>query len=96
MIYRLKFVYAYQPVKKSFAQLIKHPGFVAKLEHWRNREPEENSWSDIYDGQVWKDFNSDKFSNFLRNKRCCGVMLNMDFFEPYKHVKNHMGYSICH
>ena len=47
VIYRPKFVYAYQPLKKSFAKLVKCPGFVEKLEHWRNREPEENSWSDI-------------------------------------------------
>ena len=43
------------------------------------------------DGQVWKEFNSDKFSNFLKNKRCYGVMLNMDFLEPYKHIKESYG-----
>ena len=47
--------------------------------------------SDIYDGQVWKDFNSPKFGNFLQNKRCVGVMLNFDFFQPYKHVKDSYG-----
>ena len=91
MVYRPKYVYAYQPLKKSFARLVKCPGFVDKLEHWRNQEPEENSWSDIYDGQVWKEFNSAKFNNFLKNKQCFGIMLNMDFFEPYKHVKDSYG-----
>ena len=91
VIYCPKYVYAYQPLKQSFARLVKRHGFTEKLEHWRFHESKENTLSDIYDGQVWKDFNSPKFGHFLQNKRCVGVMLNFDFFQPYKHVKDSYG-----
>ena len=67
------------------------PEFAGKLEHWRNWEAEVDLLSDIYDGQVWKDFTSPKYGNFLKNRRACGVMLNMDFFQPYKHVRQSYG-----
>lgn len=51
------YIYAYQPLKKSLQRLLMRPGFAEKLEHWRNRETEADLVSDIYDGQVWKDFN---------------------------------------
>ena len=47
--------------------------------------------SDVYDRRVWKEFSSDKYANFLKNKRCYGVMLNFDFFQPYKHVSDSYG-----
>lgn len=84
--YRPKYVYAYQPIKHSLQRLLNYPEIAQKFEQWRNRENVGDSMSDVYDGQVWKDFLSDKYSNFLQAKRCLGVMLNVDFFQPYKHV----------
>ena len=79
-------MYAYHPIKHSLQRLLKIPSISEKLDQWRNRQTVINTLSDVYDGQVWKDFLSEKYNNFLQAKRCLGVMLNMDFFQPYKHV----------
>ena len=47
IIYKPNFIYAYQPLKRSFQRLLMRPGFAAKLEHWRNREAEVDLLSDI-------------------------------------------------
>ena len=47
--------------------------------------------SDVYDGAVWKDFQSEKYERFLTHKRSVGLMLNVDFFQPYKHVMESYG-----
>ena len=89
--YRPRYVYAYQPLKASLQLLLNRPGFAAKLEHWRDRKSPEHQLSDIYDGDVWKEFLSDKYGRFLKYKRNYGVMLNFDFFQPYEHVSESYG-----
>lgn len=89
--YRPLQVYAYQPLKSSLQKLLNRPGYAAKMEHWRDRPACENKLSDIYDGKIWKEFNSDKCDNFLKKRRNYGVMLNFDFFQPYKHTTESYG-----
>ncbi len=43
---------------------------------------------DVYDGRVWADFQSDKYGRFLQG---LGLMLNMDFFQPFKHTTYSVG-----
>ena len=89
--YVARYTYAYQSIKQSLQRLLYRPGFTDLLEHWRTRQSKDGIMADVYDGQVWSDFNSDKFSNFLQHKRCYGVMLNFDFFQPYKHTPESYG-----
>ena len=86
-----RYTYAYQSIKQSLQRLLYRPGFTELLEHWRIRQPNDGFMSDVYDGRVWSDFQSEKFFNFLQNKRCYGVMLNFDFFQPYKHTPESYG-----
>lgn len=58
--YRPRFVYAYQPLKASLQQLLNRPGFATKLELWRQRSSIEGKLSDVYDGNIWKEFLSAK------------------------------------
>jgi len=69
-----------------FQKLLLNKGFAEKLEHWRNRATIAEVKSDIYDGAVWKGFQSEKYEHFFTHKRSVGLMLSMDFFQPYKHV----------
>ena len=89
--YQPRYEYVYQPVKTSLQKLLNVPGFAAKLEHWRCRATPDGCMSDVYDGKVWKDFLSEKYDSFLATKRSIGVMLNVDFFQPYKHVQESYG-----
>jgi len=39
---------------------------------------------DVYDGKVWKDFQSYNGQPFLSEPGNYALMMNMDFFQPYK------------
>lgn len=91
VVFQPKYVYAYQPLVTSLQKLLKRPGFSEKLEHWRTRQAPADAYCDVYDGQVWKDFCSEKYDNFLSVKRRYGVMLNVDFFQPFKHTTDSYG-----
>lgn len=45
---------------------------------------------DVYDGDVWKCFNGEKY-DFFTVERNFGVMLNVDCFQPFKHTNYSVG-----
>lgn len=47
--------------------------------------------SDIYDGQVWKDFHVYKGQPFLSEPHNLAVMLNCDWFQPFAHSRYTVG-----
>ena len=65
------------------------PGFEKSLRHWANRSSYDNIMTDIYDGSVWKLFkeaDDEGSENFFRNEVAdshLGLMLNLDWFQPY-------------
>ena len=46
---------------------------------------------DVYDGQVWNDFQFYNNQPFLSEPGNYGLMLNMDFFQPYKQIQYSLG-----
>ena len=65
------------------------PEFEKSLRHWANRSSYDNIMTDIYDGSVWKLFkeaDDEGSENFFQNKVAdshLGLMLNLDWFQPY-------------
>ena len=55
--------------------------------HWKKRSVHEKELEDIYDGRVWKEFES----NFFSGRNNLGFMLNVDWFQPYKHSTYSLG-----
>src|SRR3954454_4681164 len=57
------------------------------LRHWTNRTYFDNILTDIYDGQIWKNFedsaNSTKFFRSEVADSHLGLVLNLDWFQPY-------------
>jgi hypothetical protein len=43
-----------------------HADFFKICNKWRNRTPAQNSLSEVYDGNIWKQFTD---SNFLTDER---------------------------
>ena len=41
--------------------------------------------SDVYDGKLWKDFLQFQGTSFLEAKNSIAFMLNIDWFQPFKH-----------
>lgn len=86
LLYPLK-TYCYMSIQKSLKILIERPGFLNKCEEWRTKPTYPNIMSDIYDGNLWKEF--DKKYNFFSEKNNLGVMLNVDWFCPFKRIRSY-------
>ena len=59
------------------------PGFNEACEKWREREMCDN----VYDGKIWKDFQSYDGKPFLSEARNLGLMLNVVWFQPMIRLK---------
>ena len=61
-------------------------GFESSLRYWANRSNFDNILTNIYDGKVWKTFKDDDSTIFFRSEVAdshLGLMLNLDWFQPY-------------
>lgn len=83
--YRPHKVYCYRPVIESLESMLKRPGFEDQCEEWRTRK--NNSLiSDIFDGKIWDQFKTKpNGAPFLSVPHNYGLMVNVDWFQPYKH-----------
>ena len=80
-------LYLYNRITSSLEQFAARPGFFETCEAWRKLNTDEsNCLSDVYDGKIWKDwkFYLDVPGNLL-------LMLNVDWFRPYKHTVYSVG-----
>ena len=62
--------------------------FLEMCNEWRNRTPAQNSLSEVYDGNVWKQFTD---NGFLTDEGSLDLMLNCDWFQPYKYLQYSVG-----
>ncbi|XP_057311059.1 uncharacterized protein LOC130648935 [Hydractinia symbiolongicarpus] len=83
-----KKVYAYRSIKTGLEELLARPGFLELL----FTKPDEHvKMSDIFDGQIWKSFQDSIGELYFADKRNLGVMLNLDWFNPYKNREHSVG-----
>ena len=75
-------LYCYKPIVSSITSILSRPGMLLACEHWRNRKLLPDLYADIYDGKLWKEF---EFSGFLSQPNAFGLILNVDWFEPFEH-----------
>lgn len=86
---RPNLIYPFSGIKQQLASMFLRPGFEESLRHWANRSSDENIMTDIYDGNVWKTFketDDEGSEKFFRNEVAdshIGLMLNLDWFQPY-------------
>ena len=82
--------YCFLGLKVALARLVKIPGFLEMCNEWRNRK-DNRIIKDVYDGNVWTEFQSYKYERFLQDRNSLGLMLNIDFFQPFKHTTYSVG-----
>lgn len=70
--------------------MVNREGFEDLCESWRYRNVPDEILMDVYDGNVWKCFNGGKFE-FFTSQRNYGIMLNVDWFQPFKHTNYSVG-----
>ena len=66
--------------------LLLRPEFYGLCEAWRQRsETVQSCMLDVYDGKLWEDFLHFSGQAFLSTANSIGFILNIDWFQPYKH-----------
>ena len=84
--------YCYLGLLCGLQQLLSKPDFVTLSEQWRFRENHDSVLHDVHDGKVWSEFQIVDGQPFLSQPLTFGMMINVDWFLPYKHVKSyHVG-----
>ena len=82
--------YCYYPLKASLQELLNRPNFMNYCHLWHTRKQTEKL-SDIYDGKIWQDFQKFNGKDLLADPHTLGLMLNIDWLKPYKHVQYSVG-----
>ena len=83
--YALK-TYFYKSIIDSLETLLKRPGLEEQCEKWKSRKIDNDLYADVYDGQIWKQFGNWRGNKpFLDLPRSFGLMMNVDWFKPFKH-----------
>ncbi|XP_048590351.1 uncharacterized protein LOC116609390 [Nematostella vectensis] len=78
-----KLLYCYNKVSKSLRDLVTKPGFLQKCEELPRQQ---ECMADVYHGDVLNGFADDDGTKFLSKPGKLGLMLNVDWFQPYKHT----------
>ena len=86
-----KRLYCFKKLSDSLRAQITRPGFLEKCESWRTRNLTGNSMGDVFEGRVWKDFLDSDGDLYFSTSGNLGVMLNVDWFQPYKHTNHSCG-----
>ena len=89
--WRPKMIYPLPCLKTQLSIMYKRPGFEDLLKKWTNRDDIPGIMSDIYDGEIWKTFpsslNIPNVARFFEPEtadRHLGIMINLDWFQPFK------------
>ena len=84
--------YCFKSISRSLEDLLNRPFIVDQCEKWRARAVNPDMLSDIYDGQMWTSFQYDSSGvPFLAAPNNYLLMLNCDWFQPYKHTQFSVG-----
>ena len=86
-----RMLYCYKSLIESLQHLLMQPKFVSRCEEWRHRNEKEDTFSDVYDGQLWKDFLIYDGKPFLSVPFNFALSLNVDWFQPFKHTSYSVG-----
>ncbi|CAC5395776.1 unnamed protein product [Mytilus coruscus] len=83
--------YCYKSIALTLSSCVQRPDFEEKCEIWRSRRQEPGFLADVFDGNIWREFQSAEKNNFLKNKQNYEIMFNLDWFQPYEHVQYSVG-----
>ena len=79
--------YVSKSLNSSIQRILLRKSVHIKLDAWRKRSIPEGYYADVYDGKVWKSF----MSSLFKDKRSLALMINVDWFQPFKHCTDSLG-----
>ena len=82
-----------QSISQKLKSFCARAGFIQRCNEWKERDTFEQTgyYRDIYDGRIWRDFQSVDDIPFLSGPCNIGLMLNIDWFQPYSHCQYSVG-----
>ena len=100
-----KLLYPMANIKQQLLQMYQRPNFEKNLRLWANRNVNEEILCDIYDGEIWKNFSKvgkvcddeeeisdeQKFFNKEHADDNLGIMINVDWFQPFERTVHSSG-----
>ena len=85
-------VFCYKSIIDAIKELVQKPGIIDIFNHWKSHSIPCNILTDVYDGAVWKSFKtSDDGKELLSSRYGLALIVNVDWFQPYKHVPYSVG-----
>ena len=84
-------IYCYTSLIQSLQLLLLSPGFMQSCEEWRSMGTVNGIYRDIYDGNIWKEFETWEGLPFLSLPCNFCFILNVDWFQPYHHTQYSLG-----
>ena len=84
-------LFCYHSIIDSLQELLKRLSLITKCELWRNRKVFPGTYTDIYDGKVWKEFLNPNNKPFLSLPFNFAFNLNIDWFQPFKYTNHSEG-----
>jgi Transposase family tnp2 len=94
IINRPEMIFPYAKIRQQLAQMYRNPGFEFNLRHWVNRSNFDELLCDIYDGNIWKTFEDGNSKLFFSKEAAdshLGLVLNIDWFQPYDNKTHSTG-----
>lgn len=90
LVFKPRKIYYYFGIKRALPILLSRPGFLNTCNAWHHNKKPREFLADITDGKVWKEVVS-SLSCGTNPTNILGFLLNVDWFQPYKHVAYSVG-----
>ena len=81
----------YTSLISSLKKILSRPGFLDICEYIMSQFSDQCSLVDVNDAKLWKDFLSYNGQPFSSEKYTYTFMINVDWFQPFKHRKYSVG-----
>lgn len=82
-----RLTYCYLGLEVSLQSFLLRPDFYNTCEKWLSRQVNDGVLHDVQDGKIWSEFLYYDGQPFLSKPGNFALMMNIDFFQLYKHVQ---------
>ncbi len=84
-----KKIFCQKDITSQIQSILSRPGYEKYCQEWRDRKSTEGTYEDVYDGKIWKEVQDKEI--FFVNDHDMGLLLNFDFFQPFKNRNKSVG-----
>ena len=92
-----RMLYPKPTIKQQLSILYRRSNFEKMLDQSGTRNYDSNIYADIYDGKVWNSFPFDgsKFFSPETATSNLGLLINLDWFQPFKYTQHSTRCYLC-